>query len=392
MKRSRAIQLAAWFGLASAALGCAQIAGLTEDYQRASTGGGAGAGGTAGAAGRVGSGGNVNAGGDAGAAGDFGSGGEAGTSSDNGGSGANGGGASSTGGTSGKSGAGGGGTSGAGGSGAGGSGTSGAGGSGGAAGSGLAGAAGGGTSGPTRVGFSVFHDSASGNDDASAHLANASFTKPNGTAAGDLILVFFGSDHSLSNLSGNTLSAAGWTLLDQHADYGTDGQGSYLIYKFAGNNEPDPIVFSDINPAGSGNGVQGLLSVYRGVNPSSPVNAYEYSLLKEGMNGTKVVTATPAITTTVPNCLLVAGLSPDTTVDRPVIDSWPQGFDEDQVSVVNPPNPYPLGWANIFSAERHLPAAGTVAASAFHWTMTNDNEGGNYFGSLAFVLALSPKP
>ena len=376
MKRSRAIGFLVCLGLAPAAFGCAQIAGLTDDYKLGSAGMGesAGMGGRTGSSGNGGASGRLGASGDAGTGEDAGSGGDAGSGE----AGANTkGGTSGTGGTVGTSG-----TAGTGG-GVGGS----SGGTGGAAGNGLAGSGGGTVVGPTRIGFSQFHDSAAGNDNASSHLANATFSKPKGTSAGDLILVFFGSDHSLSNLDGTTLSNLGWTLLDQHADYGTDGQGAYLLYKFAGSNEPDPIVFNDINPAGGGDGVQGLLSVYRGVNAIDPVNAYEVAVVKSGAVETQVMTATPAITTTVDNCLLIAGLSPDTTVDRPVINSWPQGFDENQMSVQNPPNPYPLGWANIFSAERHLATAGTVPASSFNWTVT---DGGQYYGSLSFVLALSP--
>jgi hypothetical protein len=147
-------------------------------------------------------------------------------------------------------------------------------------------------------------------------------------------------------------------------------------------------VFAGINAIPSGDGVQGLLSVYRGVNPGTPVNSYEVRVDSTGKEGvTEASTATPIIKTTVANCLLIAGLSPDTTVDAPVISSWPEGFVENQVSVINPPHPNPFGWANIYSAERHLPAAGTVAASAFGWIFSN---GTGYFGSLAFVLALQP--
>jgi hypothetical protein len=102
---------------------------------------------------------------------------------------------------------------------------------------------------------------------------------------------------------------------------------------------------------------------------------------------TQVATATPTITTTVANCLLIAGLSPDTSVDAPVISAWPQGFGENQVSVNNPAHPYPFGWANIYSAERHLPAASAVPVSEFDWTISN---GTGYFGALTFVLALAP--
>lgn len=242
--------------------------------------------------------------------------------------------------------------------------------------------------GPYRVGYSVFHDSASGNDNASSHLTDATFAKPAGTAAGDLLLVFFGADHSLQNVAGSDLTPRGWTLHDQHENYGTDGQATYLIYKIAGANEPDPIVFAGINPAGSGNGVQGLLSVYRGVG-AGVVDAYKTVLVTSGTNDTKhILTATPALTTTVDNCLLIAGLSPDSQIDAPVISSWPEGFTENRVSVSNPPNPYPNGWANIYSAERHLAKAGTVPASSFGWDLTYD--GTEQFGALSFVLALKP--
>jgi hypothetical protein len=252
------------------------------------------------------------------------------------------------------------------------------------------GAGGASAAGPVRVGFSVFHDSAAGADEASSNLADATFSKPEGTAPGDLMLVFIGCDHQLTNLDASTLAPSGWKVQDQHEGYGTDGQGTYLLYKFAGAAEPDSIVFAEINPAGGGNGVQGLLSVYRGVNQSAPFNAHQPLLVKAGTdNTTHIVTATPAITTTVDDCLLIAGLSPDTAVDAPVVTSWPAGFDENQVSVINPPTPYPNGWANIYSAERHLAKASTVPASAFEWELTYG--GSEYYGSLAFVLALAPQ-
>jgi hypothetical protein len=167
-----------------------------------------------------------------------------------------------------------------------------------------------------------------------------------------------------------------------------DGQGTYLIYKTVGATEPASIVFAGINPPGSGNGVQGLLSVYRGVNAVAPVNAYKTFVLPTGSGTTsRIETATPAITTTVDNCLLVAGLSPDTAVDAPTIASWPAGFDQNHVSVVNPVNPYPYGWANIYSAERRLAKAAAVPASAFTWDMTYGME---YYGTLSFVIALAP--
>jgi hypothetical protein len=385
MNCARAIRFAICCGVTPAAYGCAQIAGLTNDYQLAGAGAGGQAGSSGGAvgskAGATGSNGGAagsKAGGAGTSGGEAGAGGEAGSNT----AGSNTGGAGSGG--SGVAGSGGSGVAGSGGSGVAGSHA----GSAGSGASGVAGSGGGSALGPVRVGFSEFHDSASGNDDASSHLTAASFAKPSGTAAGDLILVYFGADHSLSNLSGSELSTIGWTLLDQHADYGSDGQATYLIYKFASSAEPDPIVFNDINPDTSGNGVQGLLSVYRGVSPTAPINAYEVTVLQTGDdNITHVTTATPAITTTVANCLLIAGLSPDTTVDAPVITAWPSGFVEDQVSVNNPPHPYPYGWANIYSAERHLPTAGAVPASAFSWDTAS---GPGYHGSLSFVLALAP--
>jgi hypothetical protein len=244
---------------------------------------------------------------------------------------------------------------------------------------------------PTRSGFSVFHDSASGNDNASSSSADATFDKPSSLLPGDFMLVFFGADHSLQNLDQAHLALSGWKLHDQHANYGTDGQATYLLYKFAGAAEPSPIVFAGINPAGSGDGVQGLLSVYRGVNVTEPINAYMSLVVQTGTTTTKhIVTPTPAVTTTVNDCLLIAGLSPDTAVDAPTVSSWPSGFDINRLSIVNPVNPNPYGWANIYTADRVVPKAGTVAASAFGWDMTYG--GMDYFGSLAFVLALAPAP
>jgi hypothetical protein len=243
--------------------------------------------------------------------------------------------------------------------------------------------------GPHRIGFSEFHDSASASDMGSSHLADATFAKPPGTAPGDLMLVLFGCDHELMNMSTDTLEPAGWTLVDQHVQQGTDGQGTYLLYRLVDGTEPDMIVFPNINNLPNGNGVQGLLSVYRGVSQTDPVNAYEVALVPEGTEDTvHIETPTPAITTKTNDCLLIAGLSPDTAVDAPAISSWPEGFDENQTSVNNPPHPYPNGWANIYTAERHLAQAGTVPASRFAWDMTYG--GMSYYGALSFVLALAP--
>lgn len=242
--------------------------------------------------------------------------------------------------------------------------------------------------GPVHVGYSTFSDSASGDNHASGSLTDASFAWPAGTAIGDLMLVFFGSDHTLRNLDTGELPP-GWTLLDQHGEQGQDGQGTYLLYRTVDGNEPDPIVFPGINDAVYSNGVQGLLTVYRGVNSKAPINAYETVLIETGSEDSKdVVTPTPAITTDVDGCLLIAGLSPDSDIDAPNVTNWPEGFDEHQVSVKNPKAPYPFGWANIYSAERHLPRAGTLPASSFEWTMTYG--GMIYFGALTFVVALAP--
>lgn len=245
-------------------------------------------------------------------------------------------------------------------------------------------------SGPIHVGYSTFSDSASGDNHASASLTDASFAKPAGTRVGDFMLVFFGSDHVLQHLDTGELPQ-GWTLLDQHGEQGVDGQGTYLVYRTVDGTEPDPIVFPGINGTEYANGVQGLLTVYRGVDTESPINAYETVLIETGSDDTKdVVTPTPAITTDVDGCLLIAGLSPDSDIDAPIVTMWPDGFDEHQVSVKNPKAPYPFGWANIYAAERHLPRAGTVPASTFSWSMTY--EGTTYFGALTFIVALTPAP
>ena len=259
----------------------------------------------------------------------------------------------------------------------------------GAGGESAAGGASGGGLRPVRVGFSVFHDSAAGNDNASSSLADATFPLPPATSAGDFMLVFFGSDHSLQNLSQQHLNLLGWTLHEDKHDWGGDGQATYLLYKIATGTEPANIVIPGINTAGSGNGVQGLLSVYRGVDKAAPINAYKAVLVDTGSDlSTHVDTPTPAITTTIDNCLLIAGLSPDTAVDAPTISSWPAGFDKNLTSVINPTNPNPYGWANIYTAERVLPQAGTVAASSFGWDMTYGGQ--NYYGAMTFVLALAP--
>jgi hypothetical protein len=82
-------------------------------------------------------------------------------------------------------------------------------------------------------------------------------------------------------------------------------------------------------------------------------------------------------------------LSPDSHIDAPVVSYWPDGFTLNHTSVTNPPTPYPNGWANIYTAERPQPQAGTVPASKFGWNMTYD--GISWWGSLSFVLALAPQ-
>ena len=244
-------------------------------------------------------------------------------------------------------------------------------------------------SGPLRIGVSLYHDSAGGSDDASGDSTDAKFTKPDGTKAGDFMLVFLGVDHNLSNLSKADLAPGGWKLLDQHGGYGVDGQGAYLLYKVATDAEPDSIVFANVNPEHYG--VQGLLSVYRGVTATNPINDYATSVLSTGSSlSVHVDTPTPPITTTVDGCLLIAGLSPDTAIDAPQITMWPAGFDENPVSVTNPGPPTPNGWTNIYSVERHQSKAGAVPASTFGWDMTYG--GKEYYGSLTFVLALAPAP
>lgn len=383
--------LAVACGVVSAAPGCATLVGLDGDYQHVTSGGTAGLGG-----------------GDAGSGGTFaGATGDAGGPSDAGAPGSGVGGAGGSGGTTGGTSAGKGGS----GAGRGGSSTAGAGGdamstggdsvgsggkgglsAGGAAGSGAAagmsGSAGTGGSpaGPRRIGYSVFSDSASGSDDASAHLSDATFEKPAGTQEGDLMLVFFGVDHQLY-LTNNDLMMKGWTLLDAEEAKGTDGQGTYLLYKFAEADEPASIEFLGVND--SHYGVQGLLSVYRGVNKTSPVNAYDVVVVDEGTEGpTHIVTATPPVTTTVSNCLLLAGLSPDSAVDAPVVTAWPEGF-ANEISVKNPRFPRPNGWANIYLAERAWEEPATFPASSFEWDIEN---GYSYYGAVSFVLALAPEP
>jgi hypothetical protein len=387
--------LAVGSGVVSAAPGCAKIAGFDGDYRHVTSGGTGALGGAAGLAGK-----NAGSSGtSAGTAGDSGAGGDAGAAgSDAGGTGGGslgtgGASAGTDGGVTGKGGA----STGTGGNAVGAGGGSGGqggerGGAGGSAGngasagmSGSAGAAGS-WAGPVRIGYSEFHDSASGPDDASGHLLDATFEKPAGTQEGDLMLVFFGVDHNL-NITNNDLMLKGWTLVDAEEGKGEDGQGTYLMYKFAAADEPQSIVFQNVNYGLYG--VQGLLSVYRGVNQTSPVNAYDVVVVDTGTDGpTRIDTATPAVTTTLSNCLLLAGLSPDSAVDAPVVATWPPGFGND-VSVNNPEFPRPDGWANIYLAERTWDAPATFPAASISWDI---EVGTRYYGALSFVLALAPEP
>lgn len=243
---------------------------------------------------------------------------------------------------------------------------------------------------PHRVGSAMFHDSAGGFDQASANLPDATFALPEGVQAGDFMLVFFGADHTLSGLTGTELAARGWTLLDQLTEYGTDGQAIFLMYRFASDDESNPVVFPGINGEDGGYGVQGLLTVYRGVNTVNPIEAYETHVDDSGSeDSTHVVTVTPALATVTPGCLGVAGFSPDSEVDAPTVSVWPAGFDDNQTSVMNPPHPYPNGWANIYTADRPLLDAGAIPESAFEWEITYG--GSRYFGAFTFMLALAPQ-
>jgi hypothetical protein len=246
--------------------------------------------------------------------------------------------------------------------------------------------AGGSSAVPVRVGYSEFHDSDSGSDGASAYYMNVTFDKPTGTQEGDYMLVFIGVDHQLS-VTKSELMMQGWKLLVAEEARGMDGQGTYLIAKFAGANEPDTIEFDGVNQGLYG--LQGLLSVYRGVSPLAPVNDYAVAGVDDmGESGvTHVETPTPALTTTVSNCLLLAGLSPDSAIDAPVITTWPEGF-ADALSVTNPPLPSPYGWSNIYLAERNW-APATFPASSIGWDIVN---GYQYNGAVSFLLALAPEP
>jgi hypothetical protein len=247
--------------------------------------------------------------------------------------------------------------------------------------------AGGSSLGPVRIGYSEFHDSASGSDDASGHLVDITFEKPAGTQEGDFMLAFFGVDHQL-HVIGNDFMLQGWTVIDIEENKGDDGQGTYLLYKFAGADEPASIVFPGVNPYFVG--VQGLLSVYRGVNRTAPVNAYDLALVPLGSDGIqRIDTPTPELRTTASNCLLLAGLSPDSAVDAPVVAAWPEGF-ANEVSVNNPPLPRPYGWANIYLAERTWESPATFPASSIGWDIQESYY--KYYGALSFMLALAPEP
>jgi hypothetical protein len=238
---------------------------------------------------------------------------------------------------------------------------------------------------PIQIAHSEVQDSASGPDNTGASTPNVVLTKPAETQAGDLLLLLLASDHPFKDMGSERLRDLGWTLIDQE-NFGDDDQQMYLMYRVADALEPASYTFEGVNPGLSG--MQGLLLVYRGVDPQMPVNAYETTVVDQGEDKVEtIVTPTPAIRTTKPNCLAIAGLVPDIPIDAPMITGWPDGFTENQLTVLNPRHPYPFGWAAIYTAERPLPEAGAVPTSTFTWQQQNALY---YFGATAFVLAIAP--
>lgn len=392
MNGPRFVFLVVCCGVVSAAPGCAQIAGLDGDYRHVTNGGSGALGAAAGLGGSQAGAGGTTAGtaGDSGASGDAGAtgseaGGTGGGSAGKGGASAGMGG--SVGGKGGASGGTGGDSVSLAGQGGEPDGAGGSAGSGAAAGTSGTAGAGGTSAGPVRVGYSVFSDSASGDDHANGSTPNAKFKKPSGTQEGDFMLAFFGVDHDLT-LDDSEITLKDWTVRIAEGGVGSDGQGTYLLTRFAGADEPDSIDFNGVNPALYG--LQGLLTVYRGVNRDSPVNVYDIAGTDDlgGSGSTRVHTPTPALTTTVPNCLLLAGLSPDTVIESPVVASWPDGF-SNELSVKNPKLPYPYGWANIYLAERTWETPATFPESSIAWDIA---VGDTYYGGVSFVLALAPSP
>ena len=391
MNGSRFVFLALCCGVAGAAPGCTQIAGLGGDYRHGTSGGSGALGGGAGLGGSSAGMGGTSAG----TAGDSGAGGEGAAGSDGAGTSGSDAGKGGTSAGVGGSGAGRGGTSaGTGGdsvdvAGQGGEPSSAGGTAGNAASAGMSGSAGAGAAwvGPVRVGYSKFSDSSTDPDHANGSVPDVTFEKPPETREGDLMLAFFGVDHELY-IDSAALEANHWTILVAEGGVGTDGQGTYLMSKFAEADEPDMIVFNGVNPALYG--LQALLTVYRGVNHDRPVDIYDIAgTADEGADGvTRVSTPTPALTTTVPNCLLLAGLSPDSLVDSPVIVTWPDGF-ANALEVKNKNLPWPNGWANIYLAERPWEEPSTFPASSIVWDI---KAGERYYGAVSFMLALAPEP
>lgn len=120
----------------------------------------------------------------------------------------------------------------------------------------------------------------------------------------DLLLAHIATSRSTS---GSILPPAGWVKIRGiiNAPYQA---GIFSFYKIAGASEPTSYTFSDSLANGSISKRIGAITIYRGVDPLSPIN------IEDGktQSGGAAAVNTPSVTTTVNSCMLVTLFSAST--------------------------------------------------------------------------------
>ena len=116
--------------------------------------------------------------------------------------------------------------------------------------------------------------------------------RPAGVQAGDLLLAQIAADDT------NSVSAPGWTLIRQDKDTG-EGFWQAVLYRIAGSSEPASYTLTPVQSTAGETGFG--ISVYRGVDPTNPINAHGGQVTSAFIS---TITA-PSVTTTVANTRLV---------------------------------------------------------------------------------------
>jgi type II secretory pathway pseudopilin PulG len=142
---------------------------------------------------------------------------------------------------------------------------------------------------------------------AASSLTSLSVPIPTGTTAGDLLIAAVATDGDTSTTI--TTAAAGWTQLDRGASSGAVTLGVW--YKVAGASEPAPTFTWT-----TGEQAYGWIMRFTGQDATNPINASAV------FNQTSATPQSPAVTTTVPNCLILrigAFNNDDIIIDNPTL-------------------------------------------------------------------------